>query len=99
MNNHDRTSLLEPALLVGGEWLSQGSAGTAEHTNPSTGRVQASFPLGGPEEVDRAVAAARAAFPAGRRWSPAARQKVLNNLGELIRRDAEELAAINALEV
>ena len=96
---HDQTSLLQPGLLVGGEWSTAGSGGCLEHVNPSTGRIQATFPLAGPAEVADAVAAARSAFPAWRRTPPLDRRAVLNRIGELIREHADELAAINALEV
>src|SRR4051794_41904228 len=67
----ERSALLRPGMLVGGTWLDRGGAGELEHVNPSTGKVQATFPAAGPDEVDRAVAAARAARAAWRRWAPA----------------------------
>ena len=83
--------------MVSGASLQAG--GTLGHVNPSTGRVQATFPLAGPSEVDDAVAAARAALPSWRHAAPTARRAVLNRIGELIREHSDELAAINALEV
>jgi aldehyde dehydrogenase (NAD+) len=91
--------LLVPGLLVGGEWLDHGSGGEREHIDPSTGRVQQRFALAGPDDVDRAVTAARSALSDWRRWPVNQRRDVLNRLGQLIREHAEELAAINALEV
>jgi aldehyde dehydrogenase (NAD+) len=95
----DRAALLQPGLLIGGEWRAEGSGGALDHVNPSTGKVQASFALAGRPEVDDAVAAARAALPEWRRTTPVARRAVLNRVGELIREHADELATINALEV
>ena len=56
---------------------------------------------GGVEDVDRAVAAARAAFD-DRRWadqSPANRKRVLLKLAELIRANRDELALLESLDV
>lgn len=91
--------LLRPGLLVAGVWRSSGSGGTREHIDPTTGQVQQAFALAGPTEVDEAVAGARAALRGWRSWSVVRRQGVLNELGRLIRAHADELAAINALEV
>ncbi len=55
----------------------------------------------GPEDVDRAVAAARASFDE-RRWSdqsPANRKRVLLKLAELIRANRDELALLESLDV
>ncbi|GIH72423.1 aldehyde dehydrogenase family protein [Sphaerimonospora thailandensis] len=93
------TTVLEPGILVGGEWFDRGSAGTREHTDPTTESVQQAFPLAGRKEVDAAVRAARAAMPAWRAMALDHRQAILCRLGELIRAHAEELAVINALEV
>jgi alpha-ketoglutaric semialdehyde dehydrogenase len=62
-----------------------------ESLNPSDTRdVVARFPDGGKAEVDRAVAAARAAFPAWSGASPEIRADLLDRTGDLIlqRRDA-----------
>jgi aldehyde dehydrogenase (NAD+) len=95
----DPTDLLEPGILVGGEWLDHGTGGTREHIDPSTGLVQQVFPLAGAKEVDGAVRAARAALSPWRGISIDERRRILNRIGELIRSNADDLAAINALEV
>src|SRR5207247_1956433 len=51
---------------IGGEWASAGTMEATPVYNPSRGEVIAQVPAGGTEEVNQAVAAARAAFPA---WS------------------------------
>src|SRR6185436_8746168 len=48
-------------LVIGGERPEAGDGRTFETLDPSTGRVIADVPHGGPEDVDRAVSAARAA--------------------------------------
>lgn len=95
----DPKQLLKPGILIDGEWLPTGSGGERQHTDPATGRVQQAFALAGETEVDSAVLAARRALTEWRHWAPTRRQDVLNRLGQLIRENADELAAINALEV
>ena len=52
-------------MLVGGEWVEARSGKTLESVNPYTGRVWATAPEAGEEDVDRAVRAAREAFDEG----------------------------------
>jgi aldehyde dehydrogenase (NAD+) len=93
-----RVQLLRGGLVIGDEWLPEGSAGTMDHVNPATGAVQATFPLAGPKEVDAAVAAARGALPIWKSWPASRRRAALQGLGNLVLQQAEELATINALE-
>ena len=69
-----------------------------EHTgpvyNPATGQVIARVPRGGQPEVDRAVAAAKAAFPAWRDTPLIARSQVFFAFRELVWRHREEMAAL-----
>lgn len=93
------TALLKPEIiLINGEWRSSGSAGTMDHVNPSTGQVQATFPLSGPAEVDEAVAAARAAFPAWRAMMADQRRNILNRWADLVEQHAQDFGRISALE-
>ena len=52
--------------FVGGRWVDSRAASTIDVYNPATGAVIARAPLGTRADVDAAVAAARAAFPAWR---------------------------------
>ncbi|HVX23188.1 MAG TPA: aldehyde dehydrogenase family protein [Acidimicrobiales bacterium] len=91
--------LLPSYLIAGGQRLSSSSGGVFDHVNPATGKVQQSLPLAGPAEIDAAVAAAREAFPAWRRWAPTERRRVLFRLAELIREQGEDLATVVSLEI
>jgi malonate-semialdehyde dehydrogenase (acetylating)/methylmalonate-semialdehyde dehydrogenase len=62
--------------------------------NPATGEVCARVPRGGPAEVDRAVAAAKAAFPAWRDMPLIARSEVFFAWREQLWRHREELAEL-----
>jgi malonate-semialdehyde dehydrogenase (acetylating)/methylmalonate-semialdehyde dehydrogenase len=62
--------------------------------NPATGEVIARVPRGGATEVDRAVAAAKAAFPAWRDMPLIARSQLFFAFRELMWKHREELAAL-----
>ena len=47
-------------LLIGGQWVEALSGRTFDSVNPATGKVIAQLAEGGEEDIDRAVAAARA---------------------------------------
>ena len=73
-------------LYVGGEWVDPTGSETIDVINSSTEEVMGRIPQGTPEDVDRAVAAARAAFEG---WS----QTPMVERAELIRAIAGGLAA------
>jgi len=83
--------------FIGGEWI--GADGALESRNPSnTDEIVARFPNGGAADVDRAVAAARGAFPAWANASPEARADVLDKVAALIFARANELGELLARE-
>jgi aldehyde dehydrogenase (NAD+) len=51
-------------FYIGGEWVKPVERRTLDVVNPADESVAGRISLGGPEDVDRAVAAAKAAFPA-----------------------------------
>jgi acyl-CoA reductase-like NAD-dependent aldehyde dehydrogenase len=65
---------------------------------PASGEIQGPVPLAGPDDVDAAVHAAQAAYPAWRAWRPSERARVLRRLGELMERDADEIARLSVLD-
>jgi acyl-CoA reductase-like NAD-dependent aldehyde dehydrogenase len=56
------TLVAHDQLYIGGEWVRPSEAGTIEVVNAATEEVMGRVPEGTVEDVDRAVAAARAAF-------------------------------------
>jgi aldehyde dehydrogenase (NAD+) len=95
----EATALLKPETIwIDGEWRATGSAGMLDHVNPSTGQVQAQFPLAGAAEVDEAVAAARRAFPAWRDMMADQRRDLLNRWADLVEQHAAGFGTISALE-
>lgn len=83
-------------MFVGGRWSPSASAATRETVDPYSGRPWALVPEGSAADVDRAVAAARAAFDEGPwpRMAAKDRGRLLRRLADLLRRDAERLARI-----
>ena len=86
------------ALRIGFEDLTEGSGGTYEHHNPVSGRLQATIPLAGKIEIDRAVARAKDAAQAWRRWRPEARREALIKLADLIEENVGDFARLAALD-
>ncbi|GAA0934295.1 CoA-acylating methylmalonate-semialdehyde dehydrogenase [Pseudonocardia zijingensis] len=83
---------------VGGAAHEGSSSRFSEVTDPATGEVTARLALASPADVDAAVAAARAAFPAWRDTSLARRTQVLFRFRELLNARADELAALITAE-
>jgi len=85
------------SLYIDGAWVAPSGDGVIEVVNPATEEVIATVPEGTPADVDRAVAAARAAFPAWSATSPEERSKVLLRLQDALgARQAEVAATITA---
>ncbi|MFC6466300.1 aldehyde dehydrogenase family protein [Gordonia humi] len=82
-------------LLINGEEVTARSGRTYESIDPYTGAPWVRVPDGDADDIDRAVAAARAALsgPWGQ-MTPTARGRLLWRLGELIARDADQLAEL-----
>jgi aldehyde dehydrogenase (NAD+) len=76
------------------------AGGTLPATDPSSGREIARLARGGPDEIDAAVAAARAAFAGDwGRATAAERGRALARLGRLVEARAEDLARLEARDV
>jgi malonate-semialdehyde dehydrogenase (acetylating)/methylmalonate-semialdehyde dehydrogenase len=67
---------------------------TGPVTNPATGKVIVRVPRGGQAEVDQAVAAAKAAFPAWRDMPLIARSNIFFQFRNLMYENREELARL-----
>jgi acyl-CoA reductase-like NAD-dependent aldehyde dehydrogenase len=67
-----------------------------EVIEPATEQVMAELPRAGVEEVDAAVARAKAAFPAWRGVAPADRGALLHGLADALAERLEELATLEA---
>ena len=87
--------LTEFELLIGGRQTAASSGATYDSIDPFTGRPWARVPDADAADVDKAVAAARAALDGEwGRLTPTARGKMLWKLGEIVARQAEYLAEL-----
>ncbi len=72
------------------------TASTIEVIEPATEEVMAELPRAGVDELDSAVARAKAAFPAWRAVDPAERSSILRGLADAIEERAGDLATMEA---
>jgi succinate-semialdehyde dehydrogenase / glutarate-semialdehyde dehydrogenase len=87
------------SLLIDGTWTN----GSGEHTipvhNPATGARLGQLPSASSEDVQRAIDAAHRAFPGWRNTAPRTRAAFLRHAAALVRREAESLSRLMALEL
>ncbi len=86
-------------LYIGGQWVAPSGTGTIDVINATTEEVMGSVPEGTPEDIDRAVAAAKAAFPS---WSVLPVQERAGYLGRIaaeLQAGMADIAAVIAQEM
>jgi phenylacetaldehyde dehydrogenase len=86
--------------LIGGRWIAPANGGTFTTYDPATGTAICEVSEGSSEDVNRAVAAARAAFDAGA-WAamkPNQRERLLWRLGDEIANRAKDFGQLEALD-
>lgn len=83
-------------LLINGEFANPSSGRWFDSFNPYTGEVWCQIAEGRPDDVDRAVCVAHKAFSEGpwSKFTATQRGALLRKLGDLIARDARQLAEI-----
>ncbi|HXU37519.1 MAG TPA: aldehyde dehydrogenase family protein [Blastocatellia bacterium] len=86
-------------LYLNGEWVQPSGSGTLEVINSTTEEVMGRIPDGTPEDIDRAVAAARAAFDSWSATSAAERAAFLQKISAGLAARQNEIAEIIASEV
>ncbi|SHJ22615.1 betaine-aldehyde dehydrogenase [Roseomonas rosea] len=89
---------VERGLFYGGAFHAARSGRRMAVLAPATGEALGEVDVAGPEDVDAAVAAARAAFPAWAALRPAERADLLRGFAALLRRHAQELAMVDAVD-
>ena len=94
----EKGSLREIPHWVGGAPVRGFGGRFGEVFHPSSGRVQARVPLATEAEVDAAVQAAAAAFPAWAAQPPLRRARVMFRLREILERRTEEVALLLSRE-
>ncbi len=87
-----QVSELEALNCVSGTWHAGRSPEMFDVLDPATSEVLATYPLAGSDDVQAAVAAAKAAFPEWRRTPPQTRIQYLFHFRKLLIEHADEIA-------
>ncbi len=93
------TLITRDQLFIGGQWVDPTGDGTIEVINAATEEVMGRIPEGTPEDVDRAVAAARSAFDSWAETALADRVELCTAISLKLQERQEELAALISQEV
>lgn len=91
----------KPSLFINNEWVASSHDATIPVEDPSSGKEVSRIVDASDKDVDRAVAAARAAFDDGR-WSnlpPMQRDRIMNRLADLLEAHLDEFAELEAIDV
>src|SRR5437870_3812609 len=86
-------------LYIDGAWVASTGTGGLEVTNSATEEVIGRVPEGTPEDVDKAVAAAKRAFPAWAATDKDERAKYLQRITEGLQARSSEIANLVSQEV
>lgn len=86
-------------LFINNEWVAPETGEWISVENPATKETVGQAARGGEADLDRAVAAAKAAFPAWSRKTATERADYVHVLKDLVKRDKEELAEIITSEM
>ena len=98
MSSAPTTTVMDILNYVDGSWRKSSTTQFFDVTNPATNELIARTPLSTNADVDDAVRAAAAAFPAWRRTPPGERIQYLFKLKYLLDENIDELARIITLE-
>ena len=82
--------------FINGEPVDSASGQTTELVDPTTGEVFAEAVVSNAEDIDRAYAAASAAFTSWSRTTPSERQSALLKMADIVEAHAEELIALES---
>jgi betaine-aldehyde dehydrogenase len=85
-------------FYYGGEWHAPKAGRYVETASPSNGEVLARVAEGGAADAEAAILAAKKAFKAWRATPPLERARMLRQIAQIIRNNAEELALLDAAD-
>ena len=90
----------KPQLFINGEWVDSSHDKVLEVEDPSNGTIVSHVVDASDKDVDRAVAAAKAAYDDNRWYGlpPMVREQTMNRLADLLERDADLLAELEAID-
>ncbi|OXM56056.1 gamma-aminobutyraldehyde dehydrogenase [Amycolatopsis thailandensis] len=82
--------------FIGGEYVGSASGAVADIVDPATGRPYCTAAVAGPEDVDRALKVAAAAFEHWRETTPAQRQLALLKIADAVEARADGLVLVES---
>jgi aldehyde dehydrogenase (NAD+) len=85
--------------FIGGEWADAAGGETFESLSPATGETIGTFPRSGPEDVDRAVEAAKEAYGSWRLVPAPKRGEIVFRFAALVTEHKHELAELMTREM
>lgn len=85
-------------LFINGEWCDAQDGAVIKTFSPGDGRLLAEIAAASKADVDRAVEAAQAAFPAWKKTSVGERAAILNKIADIIDENADRLAMIETMD-
>ncbi len=85
-------------LFIGGQWVDAEAGNTIDVLNPHDNSKITTIPEAREADIDKAVAAARAAFPAWGRMNPSDRAKLMMKLVDRLEEQFEEFVELEALD-
>ena len=86
-------------IYVDGAWIASTGTGTIDVINSTTEEVMGTIPDGSADDVNKAVAAAKAAFPAWAATSAEERAKYCQRIGEALMARMDEIGTLVSQEV
>ena len=92
------TPQLQTKLFINNEFVDAQDGGTIDVFNPFDNSLLAKVSEAKPADIDRAVAAARKAFPAWSAISPSDRGVLIGKLADAIEKDRDNLSLIETLD-
>ncbi|BDI61677.1 NAD-dependent succinate-semialdehyde dehydrogenase [Qipengyuania nanhaisediminis] len=93
------TAYPQVKMLIGGEWIADGGAGSFAVNNPANEQEVGRAPKVSKEQLDAAIEAANAAFPSWSRTPGIERYRIIRKAAELLRERAEGIARVMTLEM
>ena len=85
--------------FIGGEWADAAGGETFESLSPATGETIGTFPRSGPDDVDRAVEAAKEAYGSWRLVPAPKRGEIVFRFAALVAEHKQELAELMTREM
>jgi acyl-CoA reductase-like NAD-dependent aldehyde dehydrogenase len=93
-----REALPRHSVIIGERLLERGSGAVHAHIYPANGQTTSEITLAGVDDVDQAVQAARAAFPAWRALTGDKRRDLMLKLAALLEQNSQQLINLLSLE-